>query len=379
MKILVNAISARQGGIVTYTRNLMRSFQQRKLDATFAVSEGFPTVEGIPTLVLRANSYSPLKRAVWEQTMWRLMVLRHNPDVLYSSANFALFFSPCPQLLLMREGGLFDPFYLVNLAPEQGLKNAVTRVARRTLMRWSERAADLIMTPTHGTRDLLVAWDPHAAGKYRVNLYGTLSDTFRPDHAIRPWRQDGTLRILYVSVYYPHKNPGVLVETIRALKRLGIDAHATITMSLDEVRAVGGSALDVHELEAGERDGLITLGRRDYSELPQLYQTHDVFVFPSMGETFGHPMAEAMSSGLPLIAADHPINREICGDAGLYHRPFSAHSICEQLMVLDQDPDLRRRLCGVGPTRVAELFKWEDHVDRLVGIFKETIETRHRR
>ena len=371
MRLLVNALSARQGGIRTYTRNLVASLHRRGVDATFAVPGDFPAPDGAATIRSDAFALPAARRLIWEQTAWRRMVAEFRPDVLFSSANFGLLAAPCPQLLLMREGGLFDPFYLAHLAPAQGPKAKLMRLFRRSMMRRSQRAADLIMTPTGSLRDLLLGWEPALAPRFRVNLYGTLSDRFRPAGEPRPWRGDGVLRLLYVSVYYPHKCPGTLAAAAQGLNQSGTGAHATITMTLDEVSEMAGGAEDAACLAAA--DGAVTLGRHPYDALPSLYTSHDVFVFPSVGETFGHPLVEAMSAGLPVVAADNPVNREICGDAALYHTPFSARSLQDCLRALDRDPQMRDRMRRIGIERAASLFRWEDHVDRLLATLEETI------
>ena len=203
MKILVNALSARKGGIVTYTKNLLAALEERGYDATIAVPPEFEAAGSGATYALDVSNYSPVRRFFWEQTAWRRMVSRLKPDVLFSSANFGLLNSPVRQVLLLREGGLFDPFYLAHMTPEQGVRFALNRNIRRRLMLLSARRADHIMTPTKAMRDMLADWMPEIRDKCTVNPYGTLSEAFRPAAAPRKWREDGVLRILYVSVYYP--------------------------------------------------------------------------------------------------------------------------------------------------------------------------------
>ena len=62
-----------------------------------------------------------------------------------------------------------------------------------------------------------------------------------------------------------------------------------------------GGALDEEFVSDAAAREIVSLGHYDYNDLPALYRSHDVFVFPSVSETFGHPMAEAMSSGLPVL------------------------------------------------------------------------------
>ena len=178
--------------------------------------------------------FSPLHRFAWEQIYWRKFVRDHAPDVLFSSANFGLLNSPVKQILLLREGGLFDPFYLANMTAVQGVGSAFNRYFRRRLMLMSARSASHIITPTNAMRDAVALWEPAIKEKCTVNPYGTINDAFRPGQEPRPWRAGGTLKLLYVSVYYPHKVPNLVCQAVDLLNRRGIQAHATITMSLEE-------------------------------------------------------------------------------------------------------------------------------------------------
>ncbi|MEE2745468.1 MAG: glycosyltransferase family 1 protein [Pseudomonadota bacterium] len=369
MRVLVNALSARKGGILTYTRNLLGAFRERGIDITIAAPDEFSTDAMSRVERININQFSPLHRFVWEQFLWRRIVLRHSPDVLFSSANFGLLNCPVKQVLLLREGGLFDPYYLANMAPSQGLENAVTRYFRRKIMLMSARAADHIITPTEAMRNMVSLWNPEIASKSSVNPYGTINDTFRPSSQPRKWRENGVLKLLYVSVYYPHKVPGLICQALNQLNSMGVKAMATITMSLDELESIKGGGLDKTIINEAHRRKLVTLGRYHYRDLPALYRGHDVFVFPSVSETFGHPMAEAMSSGLPVVAADTPVNREICGQKSAYFKPFMVSELVDQLLRLDGDSNTRELMAKFGRARAIDLYNWDSHVDRLVDTF----------
>jgi glycosyltransferase involved in cell wall biosynthesis len=120
-----------------------------------------------------------------------------------------------------------------------------------------------------------------------------------------------------------------------------------------------------------QKNNLVELGRRTYAQLPGSYHDHDIFVFPSVSETFGHPMVEAMSSGIPVLAADTAVNREICGSAALYFSPFSASSLAECVRRLDNNPSLRLQLVSEGRRRTVEKFTWDSYVDRLVALLHQ--------
>jgi glycosyltransferase involved in cell wall biosynthesis len=373
MRILVNALSARKGGIVTYTNNLLRSLEARGVDVTVAASEEFETEFDSSIRRLNVAKFSPFKRLLWEQTFWRQFVKKFDPDILFSSANFGLINCPVKQILLLREGGLFDPFYLANMTASLGVRNGINRFFRRKLMLISTMSADQIITPTQAMRDMVALWRPEIVEKCAVNPYGTINEVFKPAPIQRKWREDGTCRLIYVSVYYPHKVPHIVCQATDQLNRIGINSHATITMAPTEFDEMRGGDLDSLIVNDAAERGIVSLGHHKYKDLPDLYRSQDVFIFPSVSETFGHPMAEAMSSGLPVIAADTPVNREICGDAALYFEPFSVAELTNCIRQLDQDEKLRLSLPEIGRQRALEKFGWDDHVDRLVETMEKMV------
>lgn len=369
MRILINAASAKRGGIVTYTRNLVSYMLDRGIDVTVAAPPDFQCSDPSVLLPVRAAGFGATRRVLWEQIWWRQQVRHIAPDVLFSSANFGLLRSPVPQVLLMREGGLFDPLYLSHIAPSQGVRVQFSRHLRRWMMLMSMRHAHHMITPSHAMRDSLLLWDPSLAEKSSVNHYGARPDLFSRSASARRWREDGTLRLLYVSVYYPHKCPAIVCEAADVLEREGMPTFATITMTPDELLLTPGAAYDRLILNRAHAAGRLGMGHYPYDDLPQLYEGHDVFVFPSVSETFGHPMVEAMASGLPIVAANTAINREICGDGALYFTPFSVKDLTRQIRRLDSDERLRSEISVNAQKRVGAAFTWESHVDRLLDTF----------
>jgi glycosyltransferase involved in cell wall biosynthesis len=370
MKVIVNVISAKAGGILTYTHNLMRSLAERNVDVIYAISHDFPLEVDVPVIRLSADRMSPVRRVIWEQTVWRRIVAKHKPDVLFSSANFGLLASPVPQVLLVREGGLFDSFYLANIAPSLNVSALFQRMARRNLIIASARASQIVLTPTKATKDMLVSWAGDLEGSVQENQYGTIPGIFDATPHIRRWKEDGVLKLLYVSAYYPHKQPGLIAEAVAQLNRWGIPCHLTLTMELDQIAKTPGGDKDLFLLRKAIERGQVTLiGDVPYRQLPNIYKGHDLFVFPSLSETFGHPLAEAMSSGLPIIASDTPVHREVCKNSALYFSPLLPFDLARLIRNLEGNEALRNSLVERGRQNVADNFIWEAHVDRLLDVF----------
>lgn len=89
-------------------------------------------------------------------------------------------------------------------------------------------------------------------------------------------------------------------------------------------------------------------------------------------ETFAHPLVEAMASGLPVVASDLAVHREVCGTAALYFPTFSHQLLAETIARLAQSPDLLNGLSKLGVGRSQD-FSWKDHVDQVISIAEELL------
>ena len=369
MKILMNAMSAYRGGILTYTQTLREKFDQAGIDATVALPKGSHIAGGTSAVTMDVAKFSPFQRIIWEQIVWRRYVQSSEANILFSSANFALLNCPVPQLLLMREGGLFNPFYIQKVFPTLGAQvRALTRV-RRYFMMQSIKAASVVMLPSETLYDWIRAYCPELEDKAVVNTYGINMGRFVPQPA-KQIDACGPIKLLYVSVYYPHKDPETLNKAVQKLRGEGIDATAHITMTEEEFEPWEEGQNDFRRLKVGEESGYLTLKPVDRSDLPATYGNYDIFIFPSVSETFGFPLAEAMASGLPVIAADSLINREICVPAALYYPSFDSDTLAMRIKELRARPDLYNWLRAKGLERAQERFDMTNHFNRLVSILQ---------
>ena len=110
--------------------------------------------------------------------------------------------------------------------------------------------------------------------------------------------------------------------------------------------------------ELGLEETVHFVGLVPNDQIHSLYRSADVFAFPSWAETFGIPLVEAMASGLPIVAADIAVNREVAADAAVYHAVSDADSLAAQISRVLDEPDLRRTLTKAGRDR-SQQFTWE--------------------
>ena len=115
----------------------------------------------------------------------------------------------------------------------------------------------------------------------------------------------------YDSKFGVQKNFDVV---LRAVARLSTRHSVRLTLTLDE-REPGYAAIAARIAELGLSPFVRNLGQLDRSRMQGVYDELDVFVCPSLCESFGFPLVEAMARGLPVIGADVPSTRDVGGMA----------------------------------------------------------------
>jgi glycosyltransferase involved in cell wall biosynthesis len=100
---------------------------------------------------------------------------------------------------------------------------------------------------------------------------------------------------------------------------------------------------------------IVSLDQVEDEYLPSLYQHAEMMVYLSKFEGFGLPVAEAMASGCPVLAANTSCLPETGGDAAIYCDPNNIEEIGNSIFKILDDPVLRETLAKKGKFRASEL------------------------
>lgn len=108
------------------------------------------------------------------------------------------------------------------------------------------------------------------------------------------------------------------------------------------------------------------------NELPALYQCATLFVFPSTYEGFGIPVVEAMTSGIPVIAATGSCLEESGGPDSVYVNPNDEEELAARIKEL-LDDEQRRNSMMVKGLGYAQRFSDRSIADNLIRIYKNLL------
>lgn len=103
--------------------------------------------------------------------------------------------------------------------------------------------------------------------------------------------------------------------------------------------------------------------------IARLYRGAVSFVFPSIDETFGLPIIEAMACGCPVISSNSSACLEIAGDSAILVDPFRVDQITEAMKIITAQNDIRNSLVEKARNNITR-FSWKDSGNKHLQIFR---------
>jgi glycosyltransferase involved in cell wall biosynthesis len=383
MHVFINALGASAGGGLTYLRNVLPRMGQA-VRVTAAVSEGFHIgAEQYGNIaVAHVPSHRNVLHRFWfEQKQLPKIIRKSGADILVSTGNFAVRQSPVRQILLSRNSLYVSREFFRDLAARGEYRIWCDTRIKAALAKRSVRWADCTVAPSESFAGELRKWtgNPVLALHHGFDRdhFSSNADGLAENVIAKLESPPETVRVLLVSHYNYYRNFETVLRAVARLRDLGEapSMRLFLTCDLQKEKTPGGydPARAAHLIERlGIHEQVVELGAIPYEHLHELYRACDVYVTAAYAETFAHPLVEAMSCKLPVVASDLPVHREICGDAAAYFPCFSENELAAQLNRLAMSRDLRHSMASTGLQRSLD-FSWNVHVDRLLAVAEELV------
>jgi glycosyltransferase involved in cell wall biosynthesis len=224
---------------------------------------------------------------------------------------------------------------------DHGFFGAASRTADlfRGIERMVNGFADRIITSSSaGTAELVNSW---GVQPQRVTplIDAVDTDIFRPGA-----QQTGRERlgippdsfiVAYLGIMSRYQGTDLLLDCIERLKVDGVKACFLIMGFPEERYRAEAKARGLSEM-------IRFTGKVDYADAPLMLSAADIAVTPKLSPTEANgKIFNYMACGLPVVAFDTPVNREVLGDTGIYARYGDARDLAAKIAALAADSETR--------------------------------------
>lgn len=361
--IMLRHFDQHEGGVKVYTREVVRELielnRRHEIVLLFRNRQRLGTyqgVDGVREVLLEGGSI-----LYWDQVKVPRAVRDYGIDVL------------------------FNPKYSIPLRARcktSWVCHGLDWYAMPEASRWLDRLSHRFLVPRYAAKaDALISVSDITAQHLRKYLdvpperihtiYSGLSEGFRsrlPPEQLERVRQRFSLPprfVLYCGAVYPPKN---FTRMIQAYARVGPAQGVPLVIA-----GGGNRYLSEHELDEPKRQNIAQWvrwpGWIENKDLPAFYQLAEGLLLPSLYESVGMPIMEAMASGCPVLTSDRFGTKEIAGDAAVLVNPESVDAIAAGIDRLLNDRQLRAAHVAAGLVR-ARRFSWTNTATELMRVLE---------
>jgi glycosyltransferase involved in cell wall biosynthesis len=339
------------GGVKVYTQRLLRALLDLETDHEFVFLYRNPSLVGTYRSEPSVEEIALPARSVltWDQLAVPAAVRRHGIDLLFNPKYSIPLGASCPSVWVCH--GL--DWYVMPWASKM-----VDRLSHRFLVPRYAARADAIIAVSEVTRQHVMEYLPVPPERV-VTVYSGVDDVFRnplDDARLRQIRAKYSLPerfLLYAGAIYPPKN---FTRLVRAYATVGPSRGIPLVVAGGENRF-----LSEDELREPERLGITQWvrwpGWVEQEELAGFYALAEALLLPSLFESCGLPVLEAMAAGCPVVTAGRYGTKELAEGAAVLVDPDSVESIAEGIQRVLDDAAVRAELVAAGRVRSSE-FRW---------------------
>jgi len=301
-------------------------------------------------------------RVWYEQTVLPRLIREQHVDLWLGTCNTLPLRLPCPAALIVQSLQFFT---------QPKAFPGVRGWYLRKIVPASIRRAAVVITLSSSSRHEVLQRFSVPEKNVRI-IPHCLHDIFQPAAAAADDREvvtrvvgEDAPYILCLSALYPYKNHARLIQAFADI-HTRFPRHKLLIAGSD-TRSWGRRELAEIAAKFGIASRVVFAGRVAQDDLPALYRTAELLAMPSLDETFGLPVMEAMAFGCPVLTSNISSMAEVAGDAAVLVDPLSVDDMAQALATILSSQELRASLSRRGRLQAA-LFSRENMIAKFGGV-----------
>jgi glycosyltransferase involved in cell wall biosynthesis len=363
----------RNGGVSRYIRFLLKELANRPGAHEYTVFvNGREVVEKLsaqhPQLTYVPAPWTesqPAARIAWEQLTLPALIRQRHIDVLHSPVNVL------PILLPQHCAGVVTLHDLAFLRFPDILTRS-KRLYHRAFTVRSIRRATMVITVSDSTRQDAIEL-VGVPGEQVQTVYPCIDARFSnvpKDEELQSFREKHDLTsgyILYLGTLEPRKNITTLIEAYAQVRK---------THAIGEKLVLAGGkgwlydAIFERVQQLGLTSEVLFAGYVEDSEQALWYRAASVFVYPSLYEGFGVPVAEALACGTPVVTSNVSSLPEAGADVAICIDPHDVEVMTASIHTALTDQTIRQKCSTMAPV-VAQRFSAQRMVEQTVKVYEQ--------
>ena len=336
----------------------------------------FPDLPEAVTVEETDHGDSAVGRVIWSSYHLPKTVRRIGADVTFAFANIGSTTLPCPQVVFCQQSQLFFP---EGCRTQPWMKRLRLRCMRRQFFRAARRSQSVIVQ-TDAMKQAIERGDESLRGRVAVIPSGVRTPNRSPEirsHVQKAVQDAVRPRLVYISHPWNHKNHNALIQAMALVIRRQPSSRLMLTLEPHDypTREYGKVAMRLQDLadDVGVSNNICWLGILNSDEISFVLNHVDAMVFPSLAESFGLGLAEAMAAGCPIAAADMEYAHDVCGDAAIYFDPNDPGNMAEVISELLANKETQDRLREKGEKR-KDRFSYPRIATEIASVLEQAVE-----
>jgi glycosyltransferase involved in cell wall biosynthesis len=315
----------------------------------------------------KIHCFDSITYADWEQIQLPRAIRKFGIDLLHCTCNTGPVFPGVPLLLT-----LHDIIYLENLNFKGSNYQNFGNLYRRLVVPRIVERSELIITVSEFEKRLIRERLEIPEEKVKV-VYNGVHSRFHQQYTqeeLQTFRNKYKLPadfLLFLGNKAPKKNT---VNVIKAFAKYCVEERDPLPLVVLDYEPE-----QMHQLLNKFRYGscmnnMFFPGYISPEEMPLMYQGAKIFLYPSLRESFGMPILEAMASGTPVITSNTSSMPEVGGNAAFYVDPFSPDDIQRGILSLSNNSKACDELIQEGLKRAA-MFSWRKAAEQVLSYYSQ--------
>jgi glycosyltransferase involved in cell wall biosynthesis len=309
----------------------------------------------------------------WEQIALPIAAKKYGCQVLHCTSNTAPLFTSVPLITILHDIIYMESSYLKILRSSASTYQKFGNVYRKLVVPRVLKTSNKVITVSHFEKNRIGEFFGIKGNDKLDAIYNGVSEHFKPvtnTNELKRVKEAYNLPdkyFFFLGNTDPKKNTkGTLKAFSDFLKNTNSD-HKLVMLDYDN------NELEKLLSEIGDKqliDKIILTGYVVNTDLPAIYSQCDIFLYPSLRESFGIPMLEAMACGVPVITSNTSSMPEVASDAAHIIDPYKPEEITEGIIKVLEDKDYRNTLIKKGLER-SKQFSWKNMAIEYLKLYKE--------